>query len=115
MSDPKCPKCSSVHAYQDGTLWICPECAHEWTLAQVSESVLEVEPDGLVRDANGNILQDGDSVIVVKDLKIKEILALTPWVALIFIMGFFPDIFTNIYEPTVEAYLKDILQIGATK
>lgn len=64
------------------------------------------------------ILQDrreGSSELNIRDLKIKEILALTPWVVLIFIMGIFPDIFTNIYEPTVSSYLQDILQIGATK
>ncbi|QKF74076.1 NADH:quinone oxidoreductase I, membrane subunit M [Aliarcobacter faecis] len=64
------------------------------------------------------ILQDrpeGSIELNIRDLKIKEILALTPWVVLIFIMGIFPDIFTNIYEPTVSSYLQDILQIGATK
>ena len=64
------------------------------------------------------ILQDRDESLCelkMKDLKIKEILALTPWIVLIFVMGFFPDIFTNIYEPTVSSYLQNILQIGATK
>ena len=64
------------------------------------------------------ILQDRDESLgelKMKDLKIKEILALAPWIILIFVMGFFPDIFTNIYEPTVNSYLQDIFQIGATK
>jgi protein PhnA len=65
----KCPKCQSEHAYQDGSLWVCPECAHEWSAeaAAVAESS---QQDG-VRDANGNPLSDGDSVIVIKDLKVK--------------------------------------------
>lgn len=67
-----CPKCNSENVYQDGNLWICPECAHEWiqndaTLATPEES----EPDTTIRDANGNALADGDSVVVIKDLKIK--------------------------------------------
>ena len=64
------------------------------------------------------ILQDRDESLgelKMKDLKIKEILALTTWIVLIFVMGFFPDIFTNIYEPTVSSYLQNFLQIGATK
>ncbi|MFC5313120.1 zinc ribbon domain-containing protein YjdM [Azospirillum rugosum] len=63
-----CPKCNSEYAYQDGELWICPECAHEWNpLAAVAE---ESGADA-VRDANGNPLADGDSVTVIKDLKVK--------------------------------------------
>jgi protein PhnA len=64
---PKCPKCGSEYTYEDGSLLICPECAYEWSM---SES--ETEEEGLiVKDANGNILQDGDSVTVIKDLKVK--------------------------------------------
>lgn len=68
MSDPtECPKCQSPHVYQDGALWICPECAHEWDPAAQAEA-----ENGLaVRDANGNALADGDSVTVIKDLKVK--------------------------------------------
>lgn len=66
--DMKCPKCSSEHAYHDGNLWNCPECAHEWngdeaTSAEADETV--------ILDANGNPLADGDSVTVIKDLKVK--------------------------------------------
>ena len=64
---PKCPQCSSEFTYQDGELFVCPECAHEWTAAAVAESDVGVE----VRDAHGNLLQNGDSVTVIKDLKVK--------------------------------------------
>ena len=61
-----CPKCSSEHAYFDGTLMVCPECSHEWQEGETAES------GGLVvKDSNGNTLQDGDSVILIKDLKLK--------------------------------------------
>ncbi len=69
MSDlPKCPKCGSEYTYEDGVLYICPECAHEWPIQQ--EESLDDEP-AIVKDAHGNILQDGDSVTIVKDLKVK--------------------------------------------
>jgi protein PhnA len=69
---PACPKCSSDLTYEDGPMYVCPECAHEWTptsaVADVAENgELQLE----VRDANGNALQDGDTVIVVKDLPVK--------------------------------------------
>lgn len=63
---PKCPQCSSEYTYQDGKLFICPECAHEWT-----NEVVEKTNETVVKDANGNVLQDGDTVTVIKDLKIK--------------------------------------------
>lgn len=66
---PKCPKCSSEYTYQDGELLICPECAHEWS-AQ-SDADKQVETALVVKDANGNLLQDGDTVSVIKDLKVK--------------------------------------------
>jgi protein PhnA len=65
----KCPKCNSEHAYQDRDLWVCPECAHEWGAG--GEAAADAVPEAGVRDANGNVLADGDSVIVIKDLKIK--------------------------------------------
>lgn len=65
----KCPKCNSEHAYQDRDLWICPECAHEWSTA--GDAVAAVSQEAGVRDAHGNSLADGDSVIVMKDLKVK--------------------------------------------
>jgi protein PhnA len=64
---PACPKCSSEYAYADGAMLVCPECAHEW-----SPSEAEAQPEGKVyRDANGNELQDGDTVTVIKDLKVR--------------------------------------------
>jgi len=69
-SAANCPKCNSENIYQDGNLWICPECSHEWSVFS-SEKVEEAVDDGKIRDANGNVLADGDSVIVMKDLKIK--------------------------------------------
>ena len=69
MSDlPNCPKCNSPYTYEDGALLICPECAHEWTPAAGLEGG---EEQLVVRDANGNLLQDGDSVSIIKDLKVK--------------------------------------------
>jgi protein PhnA len=63
---PNCPKCNSEYTYEDGSLLVCPVCAHEWTLeAEASED------QKVVKDANGNILNDGDSVTVIKDLKVK--------------------------------------------
>lgn len=67
MSLPNCPKCNSEYVYEDGNLLICPECAYEWTL----ESESEEEETKVIKDANGNILQDGDTVTVIKDLKVK--------------------------------------------
>lgn len=70
-SDPKCPKCNSENVYSDGNLWICPECAHEWS-PHASAAVEEQEEESfIVKDAHGNILNEGDSVTVIKDLKIK--------------------------------------------
>jgi protein PhnA len=71
----QCPKCKSENVYQDGYLWICPECVFEWNPAELGKlgSVEDSVPaaDSTVRDANGVELKDGDSVIVAKDLKIK--------------------------------------------
>jgi protein PhnA len=64
----KCPKCSCEHVYHDGNLWVCPECAHEWNPETAADSGAE---DTAVRDANGNVLSDGDTVSVIKDLKVK--------------------------------------------
>lgn len=65
-----CPKCNSANIYFDGSLWICPECAFEWTAESLASEAPEVE-DTSIRDANGNLLVDGDSVTVIKELKIK--------------------------------------------
>lgn len=68
MSDlPKCPKCGSEYTYEDGNMYVCPECAHEWG----KDAVETADEKPVVRDAYGNVLQDGDSVTVIKDLKIK--------------------------------------------
>ncbi|GIP22163.1 zinc ribbon domain-containing protein YjdM [Paenibacillus sp. J22TS3] len=66
---PNCPKCNSVYTYEDGNQLICPECAHEWR-PDLEEAEYREEKQ-IVKDANGNILNDGDSVTVVKDLKVK--------------------------------------------
>lgn len=66
-----CPKCNSENIYQDGNLWICPECAHEWSPHTAAASEETDAADNVIKDANGNILQDGDTVVVIKDLKIK--------------------------------------------
>lgn len=72
MSDFKfCPKCNSENIYQDGTLWICPECSHEWTESNTAMSAENIDTADVIRDAHGVVLSDGDSVIVIKDLKIK--------------------------------------------
>ena len=65
---PPCPACASVYAYEDGAQLVCPECGHEWMPGEDTEAAEETK---VVRDANGNALADGDSVTVVKDLKIK--------------------------------------------
>ena len=64
---PPCPKCSSAYAYEDGSLLVCPECAHEWNPGADAEAAAA----NAVKDAVGNILTDGDSVTVIKDLKVK--------------------------------------------
>ena len=73
MSQDKCPKCGSENIYEDGNLWVCPECSHEWSghAAANSEEADEGEKAHVIKDANGNVLQDGDTVTVIKDLKIK--------------------------------------------
>jgi protein PhnA len=65
---PNCPKCDSEYTYEEGSLYICPMCAYEWN-KDATES--EEETGLVVKDANGNILADGDSVTVIKDLKVK--------------------------------------------
>ncbi|PLX31787.1 MAG: alkylphosphonate utilization protein [Clostridiales bacterium] len=65
---PNCPKCNSEYTYNDGVLFVCPECGHEWSEELASESGGDKR---VVRDVNGNILSDGDTVTVIKDLKVK--------------------------------------------
>ena len=64
---PPCPICQSAFAYADRLMLVCPECGHEWSPALATEAV----DTGVIRDANGNMLADGDTVTVIKDLKIK--------------------------------------------
>ena len=66
---PACPQCQSEFVYADGPLLICPECAHEWP-ADAAPAPGEDAP-AVIKDAVGNVLQDGDNVTVVKDLKLK--------------------------------------------
>ena len=69
MSDlPNCPECGSEYTYLDGEMYVCPECAHEWSANAEAESGDEGR---VIRDANGNELTDGDTVTVIKDLKVK--------------------------------------------
>ena len=69
MSDlPNCPKCDSIYTYEDGNMYICPECAHEWS----QEAMEEVAEDTvIIKDSVGNVLADGDTITVIKDLKVK--------------------------------------------
>lgn len=62
---PKCPECGSEYTYEDGALYVCSECAHEWSKDAPEENGF------VIKDANGTVLQDGDIVTVIKDLKVK--------------------------------------------
>jgi len=64
---PNCPKCNSEFTYEDGAMFVCPECAHEWP----KDAAESGDDRRVVRDSNGNVLADGDSVTVIKDLKVK--------------------------------------------
>ena len=64
---PNCPNCGSAYTYEDGNVFVCPECAHEWT----ADDVAAAEGSTVIRDANGNVLNDGDTITVIKDLKVK--------------------------------------------
>ncbi|MCQ4296859.1 zinc ribbon domain-containing protein YjdM [Pseudomonas stutzeri] len=66
---PPCPKCNSEYTYEDGQMLICPECAHEWSASESATAANE--SDKVIKDAVGNTLQDGDTVSVIKDLKVK--------------------------------------------
>lgn len=66
---PNCPKCNSEYTYEDRNLLICPECFHEW--APEVENKEEAEDTNVIRDSNGNVLSDGDTVTVIRDLKLK--------------------------------------------
>lgn len=64
---PNCPACNSEYTYEDGSLFVCPECSHEWTMELETEN----SDQKTIKDANGNALNDGDTVTVIKDLKVK--------------------------------------------
>ena len=64
---PPCPQCQSAYAYEDRGLLTCPECGHEWS----ADATTDATDDTTIRDANGVVLQDGDTVTVIKDLKVK--------------------------------------------
>ena len=64
---PNCPKCHYEYTYDDGVMFICPECGHEWPM----DGSGATEEAFVVKDANGNILADGDSITIIKDLKVK--------------------------------------------
>ena len=69
MSDlPNCPTCNCEYTYQDGNMFVCPECAHEW--AQHPSADVGSD-ERVIKDANGNVLNDGDTITVIKDLKVK--------------------------------------------
>ncbi|HEE9968062.1 TPA: PhnA domain-containing protein [Citrobacter freundii] len=67
MPLPHCPKCNSEYTYEDNGVYICPECAYEWN----DDTAGDTDDQLIVKDANGNLLAEGDNVTVVKDLKVK--------------------------------------------
>jgi protein PhnA len=73
MPEPsRCPKCQSIYAYPTGTSMMCPECGHEWNpdeTVKVEENT--AQDSSVIKDANGNVLQDGDTVVIIKDLPVK--------------------------------------------
>lgn len=68
MRLPPCPVCQSTYTYEDGAMLVCPECAHEWA---PDAAVAAIDGPRLYKDASGTVLQDGDTVTVIKDLKLK--------------------------------------------
>lgn len=67
MSLPPCPQCGSEYTYEDGSQFVCPECAYEWSAADEAAA----DSTEIVKDANGAVLENGDSVVLIKDLKVK--------------------------------------------
>jgi len=65
---PKCPQCGSEYTYEDRDMYVCPECAHEWPQ---NAGVEDASEDKVIKDSNGNVLNDGDTITVIKDLKVK--------------------------------------------
>ncbi len=64
---PACPQCTLENTYPDGSQYVCADCGHEWPMNGAAEE----SEDKVIRDANGNLLQDGDAVVLIKDLKVK--------------------------------------------
>lgn len=72
MSDlPQCPLCESTFTYEDRDMYVCPECAHEWSQGGSSQSGEVNADEKVIKDSNGNVLADGDTITVIKDLKVK--------------------------------------------
>lgn len=65
---PKCTQCDSAYTYENGSLYVCPECGHEWSVEDEEKDPIQAT---VVKDAHGNILQDGDTVTMIKDIKVK--------------------------------------------
>jgi len=65
---PQCPQCHSEYTYEDRGMYVCPECAHEWS---ETENEADLDEVSVIKDSNGNVLNDGDTVTVIKDLKVK--------------------------------------------
>jgi protein PhnA len=72
-NETHCPKCNSENIYNDGNLWVCPECTHEWAPSKLGGELQgsAVPQDDSIRDAHGTILANGDSITVIKELRIK--------------------------------------------
>ena len=65
---PPCPNCNSEYTYEDGDQLVCPECAHEWKAGENADGADDAR---VIKDSVGNLLQDGDTITVIKDLKVK--------------------------------------------
>jgi len=68
-NNPACPQCAMQNTYPDGGNYVCADCGYEWSMLAVAEAA--EGGFGVIKDANGNVLQDGDSVVLIKDLKVK--------------------------------------------
>ena len=67
---PPCPQCKCEYPYENQSMFVCPECAHEWLMIPLETEANE-SGAGVIKDSNGNVLNDGDTVTVIKDLKVK--------------------------------------------
>ena len=71
-NENNCPKCKAENTYHDGNLWVCPDCFYEWDPKEMAEEAETEAQSKIVKDSNGVILNTGDSVVVIKDLKVKS-------------------------------------------